>query len=106
MSKKLTRSRSDGRGTLTPAAASPQSVLAGGVAGTVRGAASVEQLSLRSRQPVNHEERKPRAGCKRLPVIVCVLGPHSSSKRPVAVNMSPSQRRCEVARGVARGGGL
>ena len=57
-------------------------------------------------QPVNHEERKPRAGCKRLPVIVCVLGPHSSSKRPVAVNMSPSQRRCEVARGVARGGGL
>ena len=88
MSKKLARSRGDGRGTLAPAASSPQSLLAGGLAGTVRGAASLARVAS---QPVDHEERKPRAGCERLPVIVCVLGPHSSSKRPAAGNMSPSQ---------------
>ena len=95
MSKKLARSRGDGRGTLAPAASSPQSLFAGGLADTVCGAASLARVAS---QPVDHEERKPRAGCERLPVIVCVLGLHSSSKRPAAGNMSPSQRRCEVAR--------
>ena len=103
MSQKAARSGGEARGVCSLGAPLPQWVLAGVL--SARSSEPLrEQLSLP--QPVEHEEREPRAGCRRLHVVVYVVGPHSSSGRPPALNMRPSQRRCEVARGVARGGGL
>lgn len=95
MSQMAARSGGEARGVCSLGAPLPQWVLAG-VLSARSSEPPREQLSLP--QPVDYEERKPRAGCERLPVSVCVLGLHSSSKRPAAGNMSPSQRRCEVAR--------
>ena len=88
MSQKAGRSGGEAQGACSLGAPLPQGVLAGGFVGTVGGAATGATVAS---QPVEHEEREPRAGCRRLPVVVFVVGPHSSSKRPQAVDMSPSR---------------
>ena len=96
MRQKAARSGGEARGACSLGAPLAQGVLGGEFVGTVGGAATRATVAS---EPVEPEEREMRAGCKRLDVVVCVLGPHSSSKRPGAGNMRASQRRCEVARG-------
>ena len=88
MSQKAARSGGEARGVCSLGAPLPQWVLAGVL--SARSSEPLrEQLSLP--QPAEHEEREPRAGCRRLPVVVYVAWAHSISKRPQAVDMSPSR---------------
>jgi hypothetical protein len=88
MIQKAGRIGGEAQGACSLGAPLPQGVLAGGFVGTVGGAATGATVAS---QPAEHEEREPRAGCKRLPVVVSVVWAQSSSKRPVAVITSPSQ---------------
>ena len=88
MSQKAARSGGEARGVCSLGAPLPQWVLAG-VLSARSSEPPREQLSLP--QPADHEEREPRAGCRRLSVVVYIVRAHSSSKRPQAVTMSPSE---------------
>ena len=71
MSQKVGRSGGEVQGACSLGAPLPQGVLAGGFVGTVGRAATRATVAS---EPVEHEKREPRAGCKRLPVVVYIGG--------------------------------
>ena len=83
MSQKAARIGGEARGACSLGALLPQSSMGLGQRVCRHGPRSRYATGATvASQPAEHEERGPRAGCRRLPVVVFVVGPHSSSKRP------------------------
>ena len=102
MIQKAGRIGGEAQGACSLGAPLPQGVLAGGFVGTVGGAATGATVAS---QPAEHEEREPRAGCKRLPVVVSGSMGSLEQQETGRGPHFPVAGDTEVPRGAARGGG-